>query len=130
VDEHEEFWSAVWDFYGVQSSTPPASPLQERTMPGAQWFAGATLNYAEHVLDRAPRDRPAVVHLSGGGTPQELSAEELRGRVGAMAATLARLGVGPGDRVVAYLPNIPEAVIAMLATTSLGAGWAAWAPDF
>jgi acetoacetyl-CoA synthetase len=130
VDELEDFWSAVWGFYGVRSATPVGRPLGARDMPGARWFDGSRLNYAEHVLERAPSDRSAVIHLSEGREPQEISAAELRGRVGALAATLARLGVREGDRVAAYLPNLPEAVMAMLATTSLGAVWAACAPDF
>jgi acetoacetyl-CoA synthetase len=130
VDELGDFWSAVWDFYDVRSSAPVGRPLANRQMPRARWFEGARVNYAEQVLERAPNEGAAIIALSEGREPQEMSAAELRARVGAMAATLARLGVGEGDRVAAYLPNIPEAVIAMLATTSLGAVWAACAPDF
>jgi acetoacetyl-CoA synthetase len=130
VDELESFWDCVWRFYGVQSATPPGSPLAERRMPNARWFEAAQLNYAEHVLDRAPADRPALVYVAEGAEPLEISASELRGRVGALAATLRDLGVERGDRVAAYLPNIPEAVVALLAVTSIGATWAACAPDF
>jgi acetoacetyl-CoA synthetase len=130
VDELEQFWSAVWRFYDVQSAAPAGAVLAERRMPGARWFDGAQLNYAEHVLDRAPRHGAAIVSVDEDREPLELSANELRGRVGALAATLRDMGVGRGDRVAAYLPNIPEAVVAMLATTSLGAVWASCAPDF
>jgi acetoacetyl-CoA synthetase len=130
VDELASFWAAVWSFYGVRSATPVSSPLGEQRMPGCEWFRGATLNYAEHILDRAPQDAPAIVFVAEGREPIEISAEELSGRVGALAKTLRDLEVGPGDRVAAYLPNDPEAVIGMLATASLGAVWAACAPDF
>jgi acetoacetyl-CoA synthetase len=130
VEELETFWDAVWQFYGLHSSTPVRAPLADRRMPGARWFEGATLNYAQHVLERAPKDHPALVYVAEGREPVEISAAELRRRVGALAATLRGLGVRPGDRVAAYVSNIPEAVIALLATTSLGAVWAACAPDF
>jgi acetoacetyl-CoA synthetase len=130
VDELEAFWEAVLRFYGLDSEGSAGAPLAERCMPGARWFADARLNYAEQVLARAPRDRPAIVHLSESDGPVELSTEQLGRNVGALAATLRELGIGPGDRVAAYVPNIPEAVIAMLAVASLGATWAACAPDF
>jgi acetoacetyl-CoA synthetase len=130
IDELEPFWAAVWSFYDVRSATPASSSLGERRMPGCEWFPGAMLNYAEHVLDRAPLDGPAIVFVAEGREPVEISADELSGRVGALARTLRDLGVRRGDRVAAYLPNVPEAVIGMLATTSIGAIWAACAPDF
>jgi acetoacetyl-CoA synthetase len=130
VEELEPFWSAVWAFYDVRSQSPYTSVLSGRTMPGSRWFAGARLNYAEHVLDRAARTSAGLVYVTETGSPVELSAERLRLQVGAMAASLRELGVRPGDRVAAYLPNIPEAVIAMLATASIGAVWSACAPDF
>jgi acetoacetyl-CoA synthetase len=130
VDKLEHFWAAVWSFYEVRSAAPVGPVLVDRNMPGARWFEGAQLNYAEAVLDRAPDGRPALIYVAEGCDPVELTTGELRGRVGALAATLREFGVGPGDRVAAYLPNVPEAVIGMLATTSLGAVWAACAPDF
>jgi acetoacetyl-CoA synthetase len=99
-------------------------------MPGATWFEGARLNYAQQVLTRAPHDRPALRFVAEGHAPVAISAADLRGRVGALANALRGMGVGPGDRVAAYLPNIPEAVEAMLAVTSIGAVWAVCAPDF
>ena len=99
-------------------------------MPGGRWFEGARLNYAEAVLVGAPEDRPALIAVAEQQPPREISRAELRGQVGALAAALRELGVGPGDRVAAYLPNIPEAVAALLASASLGAVWTSCAPDF
>jgi acetoacetyl-CoA synthetase len=99
-------------------------------MPGARWFEGAELNYAEHVLRFVADDRTAIVRMREDQPDEEISWGQLRGAVGALAGALREMGVRPGDRVVAYLPNIPEAVIAMLAVTSIGAVWAACAPDF
>ena len=130
VEDLEGFWEAVWSFYSVRASTPYERVLADRGMPGARWFAGARLNYAEHMLDRAPSTGPALVALDEGREPAELTAAELRDRVAALAATFRGLGVRPGDRVAAYLPNVPEAVVAMLAAASVGAVWAACAPDF
>jgi acetoacetyl-CoA synthetase len=126
VDDLPGFWQAVWDFYGVQASAPPRAVLEEPAMPGARWFGGAELNYAEHVLARAG----TILAYDEAGGPRVISPAELRGRVGAFAAHLRELGVRRGDRVVAYVPNVPEAIVAMLATTSIGAVWAACAPDF
>ena len=130
VDSLEPFWEAVWQFYDVRASVPPRAVLSERRMPGARWFEGAQLNYAEHVLRFTGDDRTAIVVVREDDDDEEITWGELRGAVGAVAASLRDMGVERGDRVVAYLPNIPEAVIAMLAVTSLGAIWAACAPDF
>ena len=130
VDALEDFWDAVWHFFGVSTSAPYFSVLTSRAMPGGRWFEGARLNYAEEVLTRAPADRPALIAAAEGQPSREISRDELRGQVGALAAALRELGVGPGDRVAAYLPNIPEAVVALLATASLGAVWTSCAPDF
>ncbi|HLH65552.1 MAG TPA: acetoacetate--CoA ligase [Solirubrobacteraceae bacterium] len=131
VRELEEFWSALWEFYEIRSSAPYERVLAERTMPGARWFEGARLNYAEHAIGRADElDRVAVVAHSQTRADVELTFGELRDQVARARAGLRRLGVGPGDRVVAYLPNIPETLIAFLATASLGAIWAACAPEF
>lgn len=129
VSDLEAFWGAVWDYYGVQPQTPPQSMLGETSMPGATWFTGARLNYAQHVLDRAPSDRPAIIAITEDDQPTDWSTDRLRGEVGALAARLTELGVVAGDRVAAYLPNIPEAVVAMLATTAIGAVWSACGPE-
>jgi acetoacetyl-CoA synthetase len=131
VTDLDGFWSAVWEFFELRAHTPPTQTLSKRTMPGAEWFPGATLNYAEHLVGRdEDRDRTAVIARSQTRDPRELTFGELRAQVARARAGLERLGVGPGDRVVAYLPNIPETLIAFIATASLGAIWAACAPEF
>ncbi len=130
VTDLQAFWRAVWDFYDVQAHTPPQAMLTHRRMPGAQWFAGARLNYAEHILARAPRDRPALIAIAEDAPPEPWTRDKLAGQVGALSVRLRALGVAPGDRVAAYLPNIPEALVAMLATTAIGGVWSACGPDF
>ncbi|MCW3014571.1 MAG: acetoacetyl-CoA synthetase [Solirubrobacterales bacterium] len=129
VDDLEGFWQSIWDHFDVIAHDQPTAVLSGRSMPGSRWFPGATLNYAEHAL-RGPDDAIVVVARSQTRGPEELTRAELRDAVARARAGLARLGVGPGDRVAAYLPNIPEAVIALLATASLGATWACCAPEF
>ena len=130
VDDLEGFWGGLWDFYGIRS-TPYERVLGKRTMPGAEWFTGARLNYAEHLVGlEADRDRVAVVARSQTRGPLELTFGELIEQAGRVRAGLQRLGVQKGDRVVAYLPNIPETLIGFIATASLGAIWATCAPEF
>jgi acetoacetyl-CoA synthetase len=129
VTEIEEFWRSVWEYFQVVAHEPPAATLPKRVMPGARWFPGATLNYAEHALSRA--GEVAVVARSQTRDGElELSAEDLRDQVARVAAGLRRLGVGRGDRVVAYLPNVPETLVALLATASIGAIFSSCAPEF
>ncbi|TXS51516.1 acetoacetate--CoA ligase [Streptomyces sp. t39] len=134
VDELETFWAAVADWFDIRFATPYERVLAERSMPGAQWFPGATLNYAEHALrtadDPARAHEPALLHVDETHDPTPISWTELRRQVGALAAELRALGVRPGDRVSGYLPNIPEAVTALLATAAVGAVWTSCAPDF
>ncbi len=131
VTDLEGFWGALWDFYGVRAHAPYTRVLAERTMPGARWFEGARLNYAEHMLGTEDdTDHVAVVARSQTRPAFELTFRELRAQVARARAGLRRLGVGPGDRVVAYLPNQPETLVAMIATASLGAVWATCAPEF
>lgn len=131
VDDLEGFWGSLWDFYGIRSHAPYERVLGRRTMPGAQWFPGAKLNYAEHLLGtEADHDRTAVFAHSQTRPAFELTFGELREQVARARVGLQRLGVGRGDRVVAYLPNIPETLVAYIAATSLGAIWAACAPEF
>lgn len=129
VSDLEGFWSAIWEFGGVRSHTPYERVLGHRDMPGAQWFPGATLNYVEHAVTGAD-DASAVVAYSQTRPPVEMTFAQLRDRVARARAGLHQLGVRRGDRVVAYLPNIPETLVAYLATASLGAIWAACAPEF
>jgi len=132
VDDPGVFWRSVWDHFEVISRDPPEGDLVDARMPGARWFPGATLNYAEHVLrlpGRAPDDA-VVIGRSQTREPRELTAAQLRDQVARCREGLRRLGVGRGDRVAAYLPNIPEAIVAFLATASLGAIWSSCAPEF
>ncbi|MBM0125322.1 acetoacetate--CoA ligase [Pimelobacter simplex] len=131
VGELEQFWAAVWDYFGVRAHAPYDAVLVERTMPGTQWFPGARLNYAEHCLGLTEdADRVAVVAVSQTRERREVTFAQLADEVRRVRAGLQRLGVGPGDRVAAYLPNIPETLVAFLATASLGATWASCAPEF
>ena len=132
VTELTGFWSSIWDYFQVLAHTPPTATLAGRSMPGARWFPGATLNYAENVL-RMPGlgdDDPAVIAHGQTRAPETLTAAQLRERVRRVAAGLRRLGVGPGDRVAAYAPNIPETYALLLATASLGAIFSSCAPEF
>ncbi len=131
VTDLEGFWSSLWDYFGIRASVPYERVLGSRAMPGAEWFPGARLNYAEHMLGRDDdAGEVAVVAHSQTRDPVELTFGELRAQVARARAGLERLGVGPGDRVVAYLPNIPETLVAFLATASLGAVWATCPPEF
>ena len=130
VTDIDGFWSSLWEFFDVQSSKPYREVLGRREMPGAEWFPGTELNYAEHVFRNAHEDGPALVHASELRPLGETSWRELEEKVAAFAAGLSGMGVGRGDRVVAYLPNVPEAVIAFLACASLGAVWSSASPDF
>ena len=131
VSDLEGFWGGLWDFYGIRVHAPYEQVLARRTMPGAEWFTGARLNYAEHLVGREEDlNRVAVVARSQTRPPREVTFGELRELAGRVRAGLQRLGVGPGDRVAAYMPNIPETLAAFIATASLGAIWATCAPEF
>jgi acetoacetyl-CoA synthetase len=131
VEEIEDFWAGIWEFCGVRASKPFERVLDSHRMPGASWFSGAELNYAENVL-LADRDAGAVavLHASELRHLDQLTAAELTARVAAAAGGLRALGVVRGDRVVAYMPNIPETLIAFLAVASIGAIWSSAAPEF
>jgi acetoacetyl-CoA synthetase len=129
VSDLEGFWSSVWAFFDVTSFTPPRRVLDPATMPGARWFPGATVNYAQHALAAAPAGT-AVVSWSQTRDPVELSGARLADEVARVRAGLVRCGVGRGDVVAAYLPNVAETVVAFLATASLGAVWSSCAPEF
>lgn len=124
-----QFWASIWDYFAVRAAAPPNVPLADAAMPGARWFPGAALSYAEHCFRHAAPDRPAIVYASETRPLAELGWEELRRQTGALATALRAMGVAPGDRVVAYLPNIPEAVVAFLACASIGAVWSSCSPD-
>jgi acetoacetyl-CoA synthetase len=131
VEDQEGFWGALWDFYEIRSHAPYERVLSSAQMPGARWFTGARINYAEHLVGRdEDLHRTAVLAESQTRPAMELTFGELRDLAARVRAGLQRLGVGRGDRVVAYLPNIPETLAAFIATASLGAIWAACAPEF
>jgi acetoacetyl-CoA synthetase len=135
VEEIEQFWADIWDYCGVRASSPYERVLASRSMPGARWFEGARLNYAENMLNRAsPAGRdpsePAVLHASELRPLGELTWGELSEQVAAVAGGLRSLGVERGDRVAAYMPNVPEALVAFLASASIGAIWSCAAPEF
>jgi len=130
VENLEEFWGSIWEHFGVRASAPYERVLGSRTMPGAEWFSGARLNFAEHVFrDRDP-GAVAVRHASELRPLAESSWGELEEDTRRVAAALRASGVGPGDRVVAYVPNIVEAVVAFLACAGIGAIWSSCSPDF
>ncbi len=130
VIDLEAFWRSIWDFFEVLSDVPPTRALGSREMPGAEWFPGTRVNYAEHVFRDREDSETAILHASELRELRELSWGELRSAVAAAAAGLRSLGVGPGDRVVAYFPNVPEAIVGFLATASIGAIWSSCSPDF
>jgi acetoacetyl-CoA synthetase len=128
VDDLEGFWRSLWELYEV--GPLPTRVLGSTEMPGAEWFPGTQLNYAEHLFRGARDGETAIVHASESRALAELSWDGLADAVARCAAGLRRLGVGRGDRVVAYMPNVAETVIAFLATASLGAIWSSCAPEF
>ena len=130
VDSPDVFWSAFADFADVRFHTAADAVLENPdSIMNAGWFRGATLNYAEHLL-RHSGDREALVFVGEDGSRRAMSFDALRAEVAAIAAGLAARGIGTGDRVAGFVPNCPEAIIAMLATTSLGATWSSCSPDF
>ena len=132
VTDLDGFWSSVWEYCDIKASKPYKRVLGERMMPGTEWFPGTELNYAEHIFRHATQraDEPAILHQSEVRPLGEVSWAELQEKTAALAAGLREMGVGRGDRVAAYLPNIPEAVIALLACASIGAVWSSCSPDF
>lgn len=130
VAEPEAFWESLWQYFDIQSHTPYEQVLTSREMPGAQWFPGSTLNYAEHIFRKENDAHPAILFQSERHPLLEISWRELRQRVASLAAWMKEVGVKKGDRVVAFLPNIPEATVAFLAANSLGAIWSSCSPDF
>ncbi|MGO2136437.1 acetoacetate--CoA ligase [Marinobacter sp.] len=131
VESLEDFWAAFWEFYDIQSRTPYHSVLSSQKMPGATWFEGARLNFSEQAFrfHQENPDRAAIVSRSELRPTESISWAEMRSQIASVAYTLRKMGVEPGDRVVAYLPNIPEAVIAFYACASIGAIWSSCSPD-
>ena len=130
VTEIEDFWQSLWEFFEIKASKPFSCVLSERKMPGAEWFVGSELNYAEHVFRHMTSDRAALMFQSEIRPLAEISWDELYRKVAAVRTSLGNMGVKRGDRVVAYIPNIPEAIIAFLACAAIGATWSSCSPDF
>jgi acetoacetyl-CoA synthetase len=128
VDDPAAFWGALWEYFELGDA--PERVLGNAEMPGAKWFPGVRVNYVDQIVRSARTDRPAILHVSEDGQVTELSWRQLLGRTATFAQTLRSHGVTAGDRVVGYLPNIPEAVVAFLATASLGAIWSACGQDY
>lgn len=130
VDDLEAFWQSIWDHFGVQATGRYQAVLGKRTMPGAQWFTGARLNFAEHILRNERHGGDALLYLNESSALQGLRWADFADQVRTLATYLRTLGVVPGDRVVAYLPNIPETMIALCASAAIGAVWSSCSPDF
>src|SRR4051812_22244869 len=128
TDELEAFWTSIWEFFDVRAEYDEV--LADASMPGAKGFTGAELSYPEHLFRDKPGDRVAIRHASELREPGEWTWDELREQTARIAAGLRAMGVQRGDRVVAYMPNIPETIAAFLATASLGAVWSSCSPDF
>ncbi len=133
VTHIEDFWQSAWDYLGLQSPTPHSLVLERNVMPGARWFVGAQVNYAQQVLRHVDAAHaagmPAIISNNERGQRREVSWPALKRQVAALALHLQAQGVKPGDRVAAYLPNIPETMVAFLAVVSVGGIWSVCAPD-
>jgi hypothetical protein len=128
VADIEAFWASIWDYFKVVSSTPYKQVLDRRVMPGAKWFEGSRVNYAEHLLRYeacAAASEIALHHVSETRPLKTMSWNELARQVRILATQLRKLGLRSGDRVVSYMPNVPEAAVAMMAVTAIGAIWSA-----
>ncbi len=130
VDQIEDFWAAIWDFFDVRADERPDRVLADDAMPGARWFSGARLNYAEHALRHRADDTVAVTAISEDAATVRTTWAQLHAQVGALASWMRQLGVSAGDRVVGYLPNTTPTLVAFLATASIGATWSACAQDY
>ena len=133
VTDIEAFWASIWDYFKVRSATPYKQVLDRRVMPGAKWFEGSRVNYAEHLLRyeaKASASDVAFHHLTETRPLKTMGWAELAGKVRILATQLRKLGLKPGDRVVSYMPNLPETAIAMIATIAIGAIWSSAAPEF
>jgi acetoacetyl-CoA synthetase len=130
VDNVVPFWQSVWDYFNVDAEGRYEEVLNTLHMPGAKWFEGAKVNYAKEIFNRKNPDQPAIIFRNEVVDYVEIGWEELEGQVASMAAYMKSIGVEKGDRVAAFMPNIPEASTAFLATCSLGAVWSSCSPDF
>ena len=130
VSDLDAFWRSVWQYCGPGDGLPDGPLLVERKMPGAVWCPDMQVNFAAHLLSQGPDDKVAIHYFSESREPGQITWAELRAQVRSVASELRDMGVKPGDRVAAYLPNTPEAVVAMFATTLIGGVWSSCSPDF
>ncbi len=130
VSNIEDFWLSIWNYFNILSDAKPTQVLSSHTMPKANWFEGTKVNYAEHIFRNKTKDRPALLFKNETNNLTSLSWVELEQQVASLKQFLESKGVKQGDRVAAFLPNIPEATIAFLATNALGAIWSSTSPDF
>lgn len=130
VENVVPFWQSVWDYFQVESEGKYEEVLNTLQMPGAKWFEGSKVNYAKEIFKRKNPNQPAIIFRNEEIDYVEISWEELEGQVASMASYLRSIGVNKGDRVAAFMPNIPEATIAFLSACSLGAVWSSCSPDF
>ena len=129
-DHFEDFWESLWSYFEVISHSDYEQVIDTQTMPGAKWFTGATLNYAEHIFRMKSEDRPALIFANEAGDQRALSWKELETQVASIQEFLRSKGIQKGDRVAGYLPNTPETIACFLAVNSLGAVWSCCSPDF
>jgi acetoacetyl-CoA synthetase len=129
IESPKAFWRAMWEFGGVIGTAGSRTVEDFEKMPGAQWFPDASLNFAENLL-RYRDNQEALVFTSETGVSYKLSYSQLYQQVASVAASLRKFGIEPGDRIAGYMPNLPETIVAMLATTSIGAIWSSCSPDF
>ena len=130
VQNISSFWESIWEFFEIESTTPYSTVLSNEEMPGAKWFEGCRINYAAHIFRQATDSRPAIIWQTEKQGPEEISWQELKGTVACVQSFLREHGIKSGDRVVGWLPNIPEATAAFLATCATGAVWSSCSPDF
>src|SRR5699024_5408228 len=130
VDELELFWESLWEYFNIQSKQPYETILTSHDMPGNRWFPEATINYTEHIFRQRNDNTPAIIHSSETRNTEEVTWDQLYKDTAHLQHTLKNLGVKKSDRVVAYVANIYESVVAFLATASLGAIWSSASPDF
>lgn len=129
-DHFEDFWESLWKYFEVISHSEYESVIDTYEMPGARWFNGTTLNYAEHIFRKKSEDRPALIFANEAGVKREVSWQELDNQVASIQSFLRSKGIQKGDRVAGYLPNTPETIACFLAVNSLGAVWSCCSPDF
>ncbi|WP_421861278.1 acetoacetate--CoA ligase [Parvibaculum sp.] len=130
ADDIEGFWGAIWQYFDVTSSTPYDCVMRGSRMPGAEWFPGSRVNYIRALLSKGDGEKTAIHAAGEAGPARKISWAELQDQVFKLATSMRELGIKPGDRVVSYMPNIPEAAVAFFATASIGAVWSSCSPDF